>query len=115
MRIDIFVGAFPHHRQHQLGQAEKLEARPLQRLIGVAVEGVWLAVESLARQFTHLDRIVPVDPEDHALGLDLVLDLRGFPGIVLQPAPGLPFRVAAARLGFAVAACAGRLARKRAR
>ena len=48
MRIDIFVGAFSHHRQHQLRQAEKLEARPLQRLIGVAVEGVWLAVESLA-------------------------------------------------------------------
>jgi hypothetical protein len=78
MGIDILVGAFPHHGQHQLRQAEEFESCPIQRFVGLTIKRIERAVQGLACEFAHLGRIVPVDTEDHALGLDLALDLLSF-------------------------------------
>ncbi len=115
MGIDVLIGAFLHHRQHQLGESEKLDPCAVIRILRLTVARAELAVKGLARQFAHLDGIVPVDAEDHALGLDLVLDLRGFAGIILEAAHGAALREVFAGFGFASTAGAGRFARKRAR
>ena len=114
MGIDILVGAFLHDLQHQLRQAEEFQSRPIQWLVRIAIDRTKPAVKPLARKFSYLHGIVPVDAEDHALGLDFVLYLLGFAGIVLESGHGAAFLVDFAALGLVGAMAAvgtGRFAR----